>query len=277
MPEEGKDILFSSKRKALHYLIRNMHSILVAFSGGVDSTFLLKDAADVLGKKKVLAVTARSETYPEREYNEACSLAQNIGVRHITVETSELENPGFTGNPPDRCYYCKKELFTQLSRIAEQENIAVIADGANADDADDFRPGAKAARELGVRSPLNEAGLTKEEIRILSRQLGLPTWDKPPFACLSSRFPYGDPITAEGLTMIEQAETYISELGFRQVRVRHHGLLARIEVEPEDIEKICSSEMRTRITDEFRRIGYQYVTVDMQGYRIGSMNEVLGA
>ena len=274
MTGQDTDALLELKRKKLNSLLQDMKSVLVAFSGGVDSTFLLKMAADVL-KGKVLAVTALSETYPGREYEEACSLVKAMGVRHITVETSELNNPGFAGNPPDRCYYCKKELFSVLKGIAEQEGIAFVLDGTNADDTDDFRPGTKAAQELGVQSPLKEAGLTKKDIRILSKELGLSTWDKPSFACLSSRFPYGEPITVHGLDMVERAETFLRDKGFRQVRVRHHKLLARIEVEEEDIERICSRELREHITAEFKRIGYQYVAIDIQGYRTGSMNEVL--
>jgi len=265
-----------TKMTELKKILTEMESILIAFSGGVDSTFLLKVSHDVLGDR-VLAVTARSETYPEREYRESVELAQSIGARHLTIETREIDNPGFAGNPPDRCYYCKSELFQRLQKVAQEESLHVVVDGSNADDVGDFRPGLKAACELGVRSPLKEAGLTKEDIREVSHELGLATWDKPAFACLSSRFPYGEEITDEKLAMVGAAEEILHALGCRQVRVRHHGDTARIEVPPEDIPRLASIEVRAKFVARFKEIGYQYITLDLEGYRSGSMNETLSS
>jgi uncharacterized protein len=264
------------KLQDLQRIIGEMGSLVVAYSGGVDSTFLLRVAGDVLGDK-VVAVTATSLTYPSREYDEARVTAEGLGVRHITMTSEELDIPGFSGNPPDRCYYCKRELFSKLKEIALREGMSHVADGANLDDAADFRPGTKAADELGIRSPLKEARLAKEDVRRLSKSLGLSTWDKPSFACLASRFPYGDPITPGALRMVAEAEDYLRGLGFAQVRVRHRRDLASVEVPPGEIARFCDDGLRAEVVARLRQIGYVYVTLDLQGYRSGSMNEVLGA
>ncbi|MFC2045726.1 ATP-dependent sacrificial sulfur transferase LarE [Chloroflexota bacterium] len=259
----------------LQDVIKSTGSLLIAFSGGVDSTLLLKVARDTLGDK-VVAVTARSLTYSTDEFNEAREIADGLGVKHITIVSEELDIPGFSDNPPDRCYYCKKELFSKLIETARQEGLNYVADGCNLDDDNDFRPGTRAAIELGIRSPLKEAGLTKEDVRSLSKKLGLPTWNKPALACLASRFPYGNAITREGLEMVSQAEDFLHGLGLKQLRVRHYDNLARIEVPVEDIEQIFSKDLRTRIVAKLKEIGYTYITLDLQGYRSGSMNETLG-
>ncbi|MFO7152060.1 MAG: ATP-dependent sacrificial sulfur transferase LarE [Bacillota bacterium] len=263
------------KLEKLEDIIRNLGSVLIAFSGGVDSTFLLKVCLDVLGKDKVLAVTARSSTYPARELEEAKALALKLGARHEIIESEELAVPGFSENPPERCYYCKKELFGKLVRMARERGFNFVVDGSNADDTGDFRPGMKAKDELGVVSPLKEAGLTKAEIRNFSREMGLPTWDKPSFACLASRFPYGEKITAEKLDRVGKAEELLDALGFTQYRVRSHGDLARIEVLPDEIDKFFDSSLREKVTKEFKKLGFVYVSLDLTGYRTGSMNESL--
>jgi len=262
------------KLARLKEVIRGHGSLLVAFSGGCDSTFLLKVAHDVLADR-AMAVTARSETYPSTEYQEAARFAQDIGVRHLTIDTSELSVEGFSSNPPDRCYFCKGELFEKLLEIAREHGIQYVADGSSLDDASDHRPGMRAAAELGVVSPLKKAGLTKDDIRELSKMLGLPTWDKPSFACLASRFPYGEEITAEKLNMVEAAEDFIRNLGFRQVRVRHHGTIARIEVPEEDMGRFLDCSVRQSVFSRLKEIGYVYVSLDLKGYRSGSLNEVL--
>jgi pyridinium-3,5-biscarboxylic acid mononucleotide sulfurtransferase len=246
----------------------------VAFSGGVDSTFLVK-AAQVALHDRVLAVTATSETYTSDELKHSRQYAQDLGVRHEVIETEELQYPGFASNPVNRCYHCKKELFSKLKAIALKQGIAFVADGSTLDDNNDHRPGLLAIRELGIRSPLREAGLTKDEIRELSKQLGLPTWNHPSIACLASRFPYGTTITRDKLKMIDLAERFLRELGFVQLRVRHHEPIARIEVIPEEIERLASPEIREKVVARFKEIGYQYVTVDLKGYRTGSMNETV--
>jgi len=265
----------NEKFSALKRILEGMGSVLVAFSGGVDSTFLLKAAFDSLGADHVAALTATSPTYPEREFREACSLAASIGARHIVVDSNELEIPKFSDNDPRRCYYCKSELFALASKTAIEQGLAFVADGSNADDMADYRPGREAAAELEVRSPLQEANLTKDEIRFLSRALDLPTWDKPGFACLSSRFPYGTRITGERLSMVERAEELLRSLGFTGFRVRYHGDTARMELQPSGIEAMLDAALRKKVVDAFKEIGFVYVTLDLEGYRTGSMNEVL--
>ncbi|MCL0076470.1 ATP-dependent sacrificial sulfur transferase LarE [Dehalococcoidia bacterium] len=249
-----------------------MGSALVAYSGGVDSTFLLKVAQEVL-RDRVIAVTATSETYSSRELKSALSTAQELGVKHILIHTEELTNHDFAGNPKERCYFCKRELISKLNDIAGEHNLSYVLDGSNYDDLADYRPGMKAVRELGARSPLKESGLTKNDIRSLSRQMNLPTWNKPSLACLASRIPYGDRITKEKLMMIDQAEAFLRDLGIGQLRVRHHETIARIEVLPEDIPLFLQPDLREKISGRFREIGYSFITLDLQGYRMGSMNE----
>jgi uncharacterized protein len=260
------------KYENLKDILAGMQKVLVAFSGGVDSTFLLKVAQDVLGSD-VLAVIASSATYPANEQQEALRLAKTMKVSHRVIHTKELDDPNFRDNPPERCYFCKKELFSRLKEIAAEENIPHVLDGSNAEDTFDFRPGSKAARELDVRSPLVEAGLIKNEIRMLSKKLGLPTWNKPAMACLSSRFPYFTSIENESLRQVDQAEEYLRSKGFSQIRVRHHGQVARIELEQKDFSLIMEKETREEIVASLKKIGYAYVTLDLVGYRTGSMNE----
>lgn len=266
------DIL-EAKYGRLRSILGNLESVLIAFSGGVDSTLLLKTALDTLGKEHVLAVTADSETYPSRELEEAKSIAAALGARHRIVETSELSVPGYARNDRNRCYFCRHNLFDYLRPIQREENIAHIVYGLITDDAGDFRPGIRAAIERGVRGPLQEAGLSKEDVRTLSKQLNLHTWDKPSLACLSSRVAFGEQITEEKLKMIDSAEEFIRSLGVSQARVRTHGRVARIEVEPKDIAKIVDA--RETVVGKLKELGYKHVALDLSGYRSGSMNEDL--
>ncbi len=263
-----------SKFEELKNRLREMKKVLVAFSGGVDSSFLLKVATDTLGEN-VLAVIASSETYPLKEREEAVKLAKRLNVRYTVIQTKELENPNFSNNPPERCYYCKSELFTKLKEIAGSEDIPYVLDGSNFEDTSDFRPGTKAAEELGVRSPLKEVGMIKEEIRQLSRSIDLPTWNKPSLACLSSRFPYFTEIESQNLKQVAQAEEYLKGLGFNQVRVRHHGQIARVEVDPQEFSRIMDEKVREKITKNFKKLGFIYTALDLAGFRSGSMNEPL--
>ena len=260
----------TKKYETLKEYLNSLESVAVAFSSGVDSTFLLKVARDTLGDNAV-AVTARSCSFPERELNEAIAFCKSEGIRHFIVDSEELDIENFSNNPPNRCYLCKRELFEKIGKIAKKEGIKNVIEGSNLDDNGDYRPGLQAVAELGVKSPLRFADMTKSDIRRLSKQLGLPTWNKQSFACLSSRFVYGEKISREKLSMVDKAEQLLLDLGFHQVRVRIHGNIARIEVEPEEFEKVLQN--RTEIAKKFRQYGFQYVSLDLLGYRMGSMNE----
>ena len=259
----------------LKEIFLSMGGVVVAYSGGVDSTLLLRVARESLGEEHVLAVTALSPLYPDRELAGAKRMAQEMGVKHILIESNELEIDGFSKNPSNRCYFCKKELFEGMQSLARKEAISFVVEGSTLDDEKDHRPGRRAIQELGIRSPLQEARFTKEDVRELSRTLGLPTWDKPSFACLASRFPYGEEITPEGLRMVDEAENFLFSLGFKQVRVRHYQSLARIEVYPEEMSRLMNGSLREKVVNCLKKIGYRYVTLDLQGFRSGSMNEVL--
>lgn len=271
-PYNGQEIY--QKLAQLKDYLKKLGSVAVAFSSGVDSTFLLKVAQEVLGDK-VLAVTIESYSFTDRELLEAQAFCEQEGIAQEVCKFNELELEGFSENPPNRCYICKKALFGNILQIAKKHKIAYVVEGSNVDDQGDYRPGMQAIAELGICSPLREVGLTKQEIRILSKDYGLAAWNKPSSACLSSRFVYGEQITREKLMMVEQAEQFLQQLGFTQVRVRVHGNLARIEVLPEEIPQLILQSNRRRIAEKLKVFGFSYVTMDLQGYRIGSMNETL--
>ena len=264
----------NEKFEKLKNYLSSLESVVVAFSSGVDSTFLLKTAHDVLGDK-VIAVTAESCSFPKRELNEAKLFCQKEGIKHIVVESEELEIDGFCKNPVNRCYLCKKELFEKITEIAKENNIKNIVEGSNIDDNGDYRPGLQAVSELNIKSPLRYAELNKNEIRELSKKLELNTWDKQSFACLSSRFVYGEEITKEKLSMVDKAEQLLLDLGFHQLRVRIHGTIARIEVLPDEFPKLNKKKNRLKIVTEFEKYGFTYISMDLKGYRTGSMNETL--
>ncbi len=269
---KGKiDLTIEQKYGLLRENLSSLGSVAVAFSSGVDSTFLLRVAHDVLGDRAI-AVTARSCSFPARELNEARAYCESVGIRHFVIDSEELDIDGFRRNPRNRCYLCKRELFEKILALAKDQGIAAVAEGSNLDDNGDYRPGLVAVSELGIQSPLRAAGLTKTEIRELSKKLELPTWNKQSFACLSSRFVYGEEISEEKLGMVDRAEQLLLDMGFHQVRVRIHGKIARIEVGANEITRIAAADAREKITAYLRGLGFQYVTLDLDGYRTGSMN-----
>jgi uncharacterized protein len=271
---EAGFLSLEEKERRLRALLSDYGSVIIAFSGGVDSAYLAYVAHSEMGER-ALAVTGDSASYPTFQRALADQLTTMFGIRHELILTEEFEDQNYTSNPPNRCYYCKTELYTRLSELARERGFEMIADGTNADDAGDYRPGRQAAREMGVRSPLSECDMTKADIRELSRRAGLPTWNEPASACLSSRVPYGQVVTIEKLSMVDKAEMALKRLGFRQVRVRHHGDVARIEVADEEMARALDRKMTQRMSDALKAIGFKYVTLDLEGYRTGSLNEAL--
>ncbi len=271
MPELNLEEKYSRMKE----IIRSLERVAVAFSAGVDSTFVLKVALDELGRENVTAVTGKSDSLAQAEFDESIRLTELVGAEHVVIETGEFENAEYLANPTNRCYFCKTTLYEHMGGFIKERGIKAVINGINADDHGDWRPGIQAAAEHNVRAPAAEAGMTKDDIRVLSERLGLPTFDKPASPCLSSRVQYGESITPEKLRMIEAGEAFLHEMGIRECRVRHHDTLARIEVPPEQVAQLAEPEVRARVDERFREIGYKYVALDLRGFRSGSMNEVI--